>query len=187
MKDFYLTGQLFFFFPSIADPRFARAVILVCSHTKEGAMGLVLSHPVTDLTLGKILKEMNISSNERAPLDLPILSGGPMDTGRGFLLHTLDFEEPDTLKVLDRFGVTGTLEALRDVAIGKGPQDLLFILGYSGWGAGQLEQELQENAWLVTSADHDLIFSTPTGDKWDRAFARLGVDPLLLSAQSGRA
>jgi hypothetical protein len=123
---------------------------------------------------GKILKEMSIPSNERAPLDLPILSGGPMDTGRGFLLHTLDFEEPDTLKVLDRFGVTGTLEALRDVATGKGPQDLLFILGYSGWGAGQLEQELQENAWLVASADHDLIFFYPDRGQVGPRFCAFG-------------
>lgn len=187
MKDSYLTGQLLLAAPSMADPRFARAVILICSHTKEGAMGLVLSHQIAELTLTKILTEMSIPSNELAPLDLPILSGGPLDTGRGFLLHTLDFEEPDTLKVLDHFGVTGTLEALRDVATGKGPQDLLFILGYSGWSAGQLEEELQENAWLVAPADHDLVFSTPTEEKWDRAFARLGVDPLLLSAQGGHA
>jgi putative transcriptional regulator len=186
-KSTTLTGKLLLAMPAMGDPRFFKAVIFVTSHDANGAMGLVINHSIMDMTLGNLLKQMKIEPAAGAPLDLPVLCGGPVESGRGFLLHTTEFTLPETVIVGDRYGLSGTIDALKIIADGKGPRDLVFVLGYAGWGAGQLEQEIQDNAWLIAEADPNLIFGTSLDDKWDRAYARLGVDPRRLASESGHA
>ena len=190
-KDAYLTGKLLLSMPSLAgeeDPRFEKAVIFLCNHTKDGAMGLIINFPMMDLTFESLLKEIGVSVPSGTSLPyLTVLSGGPVETGRGYILHTSDFREENTLEVNAHFGVTATVEALEAVALGTGPREMLFVLGYSGWDAGQLEQELQRNAWLVVDADHEILFNTKPENIWDRAFARLGIDPVSLNRSGGTA
>ena len=182
----YLTGRLLLAMPGMADPRFHRAVIFICAHDANGAMGLVLNQPAAGVTLGKVLDQMNITANP-GQAGLPVLTGGPVDNNRGFVLHTPDFRQPDTVRVNDDFCVTSTIDALKAVAVGKGPSNLLFMLGYSGWGAGQLEKELQENAWLVADPRPSLVFTTTASEKWSAAIKSLGFDLAMLSEEAGRA
>lgn len=170
------------------DPRFHKAVIFVCNHNVDGAMGVIINFPVMNLTFEGLLKEIGIQVPSGTALPyMTILSGGPVETGRGFILHTSDFKEENTMEIDHRFSVTATIEALEAVALGTGPKEMLFVLGYSGWAAGQLEEELQRNAWLVTDADHEILFNTRPEDIWDRAFMRMGVDPVLLARSGGTA
>lgn len=182
-----LTGKLLLAMPGMGDPRFSKAVIFICSHDGEGSMGLIINYPLPHLTLGQMFEQLNMTADATAPVSLPVLSGGPVEPSRGFMLHTSDFMQPDTISVLGKFGVSGTLDALKAAASGIGPKEMIFMLGYSGWGAGQLDQELQENAWMVTESDHELLFNTPLEDKWTRAMGRIGVNPSMLSSASGRA
>jgi putative transcriptional regulator len=190
-KNAYLTGKLLLSMPALAgeeDPRFHKAVIFVASHNGDGAMGLIINYPVMNLTFEDLLKEIGIPVPSGTALPhLTILSGGPVETGRGFILHTSDFREDNTIEVDSRFSVTATIEALEAVALGTGPKEMLFVLGYSGWGAGQLEGELQRNAWMVADADHEILFNTKSDDMWDRTFARMGVNPSLLARTGGTA
>ncbi len=188
MDDGYLTGKLLLAMPGMQDKRFHKAVIYVCAHDKNGAMGLVVNHTMPDVKFKSLLKQLDIVS-ERQPAvkDIPIMSGGPVETARGFLLHSNDFKQKDTVIVNDEISVTGTIEALQDVVNGQGPRKMLFILGYAGWQAGQLDREIHENAWLSLDADQDLIFNTDFASKWDRAIGKLGIDPAMLSSTAGRA
>lgn len=186
----YLTGQLLLAMPSLADPRFHRAVIYVCSHDAGGAMGLVINHPLPGLEFSDLIGQLNIESGAKGSLShlsLPVLSGGPVESARGFLLHSSEFRLPDTVYVDEFFSVTGTVDALKAVAAGKGPRQLLFILGYAGWSAGQLDREMQDNAWLTVPADPALIFHAGAEEKWDMAIGKLGFDPAMLSSAAGRA
>lgn len=186
----YLTGRVLLAMPSLTDPRFHRAVIYICSHDAGGAMGLVINHPLPGLGFTDLIGQLNIdpaAKENLSRIDLPVLSGGPVESARGFLLHSSDFRQSDTVVVDEAFGVTGTIDALKAVAAGKGPKDMLFMLGYAGWSAGQLDREMQENAWLVVPADPALIFHTGAAEKWDMAIGRLGVDPAMLSSVAGRA
>lgn len=188
-KNTYLTGRLLLAMPGIGDPRFQRAVIMVCAHDKEGAMGLVINHILPGLDLSQLLKHMGIDAHEEktpAPV-LPIMSGGPVETARGFILHSSGFAQPDTIKINDRISVTGTIDALKAIAEGKGPNPMLFVLGYAGWGQGQLDEELRQNAWLVSEADPELVFSESPEAMWERAVRALGIDPAMLSGTAGRA
>ncbi len=182
-----LTGKLLLAMPGMNDPRFYHSVIFICNHDAEGSMGLIINQSNLALSLGDMLEQLHLKPKPGAPLALPVQTGGPVESGRGFLIHTLDFEQPETMKIDSRFGVTATLESLQAVADGSGPRDLLFVLGYAGWTAGQLEQELQDNAWMVAEADHEVMFNTPLEQKWDRAMGRIGVDPGMLSTSVGRA
>jgi putative transcriptional regulator len=182
-----LAGSLLISMPQMPDPRFHRAVIFMISHDSEGAMGIVINHQVLNMTLGSMLKQFDIEMSPLAPQNLPVFSGGPVEMGRGFLLHTTAFQTEDTLIIDDMFGISGTLDALKDVADGKGPQDLIFALGYAGWGPNQLEEELKENAWLTLKADYDLVFASHADNKWERALWRLGINPSMLSLEAGRA
>lgn len=186
----YLTGKLLLASPSMADPRFHRAVIFICAHDENGAMGLMINHSLIGLKLEQLLEQFGVVSDIKLDiekLNMPVLNGGPVDTARGFFLHSNDFSKKDTICIDDSFCITGTLEALKEIISGDGPSDILFILGYAGWEAGQLEQELGSNSWLVVESDSDLIFKTSTNDKWQLAVEKLGIDPFMLSAQSGRA
>ncbi len=182
-----LTGKLLLAMPGMQDPRFYHSVIFMCSHNEDGAMGLIINQSLLNLTLGQLLSQLKITPGPHALLNLPVQTGGPVESGRGFLLHGADFHLKDTMQVGPHFGVTATVDALQEVAQGTGPSDLIFMLGYAGWDAGQLEQEIQDNAWMVGEADQEIIFNTPLEQKWDRALARLGVDPGLLSSAAGHA
>ncbi len=182
-----LTGKLLLAMPTMADPRFYRAAIFVCTHDESGAMGLIINQSPLNMAMGQLLDQLNIRNAPASLLRLPVLAGGPVEPGQGFMLHTSDFEQAETIKVNDKFGVSGTIEALRATAEGRGPKELIFTLGYSGWSAGQLEAEIQENAWMIAEATHELLFNTPIESKWDRAMARIGVDPVMLSTAAGSA
>ncbi len=182
-----LSGKLLIAMPGMGDPRFDRSVVYVCAHSDDGAMGLIVNKPATDLDAGDLLRQIGVEpSSDMRPITIHF--GGPVEHGRGFVLHSADYAAPtSTLKVDDRIGMTATMDILEDIANGGGPKDALLLLGYSGWGPGQLESELQENGWLTADASHDLVFGTDAGGKWNAALASLGIDPLLLSASGGRA
>jgi putative transcriptional regulator len=177
--------------PSMTDPRFERAVILVCGHDENGAMGLVLNQTLADVKFEKLLAELGIVSDihiRHEDKTIPVMNGGPVETTRGFLLHSGDYRVATTVPVTETVAVTATLDVLEALAKGQGPQDALFLLGYAGWDAGQLDSELRQNAWLVADCTSDIIFSTDdTAVLWDRAVRTLGVDPALLSMSAGNA
>lgn len=186
-KQLYLTGRLLLAMPAMGDPRFHKAVIYMCAHDANGAMGLVINHALPGVDLSQLLEQLNIKQQDANIPDAPVMSGGPVETARGFVLHSNDFKQPDTIKIDDHFSVTGTIDALRAIASGNGPEKMLFILGYAGWSPGQLDQELQQNAWLVADPDPELIFVSSPEEKWAAAIHKLGVDPGMLSGEAGRA
>jgi len=183
----YLVGQLLLAMPSMSDTRFEKAVIFMCAHDEQGAMGLVINHTLPDVTFKNLLKQVGITSDIRVNISDPVMSGGPVESSRGFLLHTNEFTQEDTIKINDALSVTGTIDALKEVAKGNGPEDMLFILGYAGWAAGQLEQEIQDNAWLVSEPDPSIIFNDNHNNKWVSAVGKMGFDPGMLSSSAGRA
>lgn len=184
----YLTGRLLLAMPAMGDPRFHKAVIYVCAHDENGAMGLVINHTLPGIDLSQLLEQLNIMAAEaNAMVAAPVMSGGPVETARGFVLHSNDFRQADTIRIDDDFSVTGTIDALKAIANGQGPEQMLFILGYAGWSPGQLDAEIQQNAWLIADPDPDLIFRAAADEKWMRAVQKLGVDPGMLSGEAGRA
>lgn len=182
-----LTGHLLAAMPQMQDPRFARAVIYLCAHNQDGAMGLVVNRLLDDVTWPALMKQLGIEAEATAGNDRRIHFGGPVEVGRGFVLHSADYVESGTLMVGGNVALTATLEILRAIGRGAGPKRSLLALGYAGWGPGQLDSEIQANGWLSVTADEDLVFDTQHGDKWQRALGKLGVDPLSLSGESGRA
>ncbi len=182
-----LTGKLLIAMPGMGDPRFDRSVIFMCSHDRDGAMGLIVNKPA-DLRLAELLEQMDLACKDPAVAKSPVRFGGPVETGRGFVLHSSDYAANlHSLKVSDGFSMTATLDILEDIANGRGPARKALMLGYSGWGPGQLEAEISDNGWLTADADSDLVFNTPDGDKWEAALKTLGIDALLLSASAGHA
>lgn len=186
MEAGYMTGQLLIAMPQMEDSRFARSLIYVCAHTAEGAMGLVVNRAVDNVTFPDLLRQLNIMAGQPSPSD-PILFGGPVETGRGFVLHSSDYVRDATLLVDHEVGLTATLDILKDIAAGHGPRRSLLMLGYAGWGPGQLDAEIQANGWLNTAADEALIFDHDLDTKWDKALAKLGVDLSTLSVEAGHA
>lgn len=189
-QEGYLSGKLLIAMPSMTDPRFERAVIFICAHDAEGAMGLVLNKALPGLEFLDLLDQLDIpkaANMGKAVQDIPIMNGGPVENARGFILHGSDFQEPDTVHVNDDFGVTGTIDAIRKISEGDAPAQMLFALGYAGWSAGQLDQELQANAWLTLDADAAIVFHDNLENKWDLAIQKIGIDPAMLSAEGGRA
>lgn len=186
----YMGGKLLLAMPGMGDFRFEKSVIYICAHDDQGAMGLVINNPAPDLDFHELLTQLNIASDitvDLKALHIPVMKGGPVEGARGFLLHSNDFDMDDTIKVDKDIHVTGTLDALKEVAKGDGPQEKLFILGYSGWSAGQLDQELQQNAWLIVDADPELVFHDDQSKKWDMAVKKLGIEPSMLSTKGGSA
>ncbi|MGY9046983.1 hypothetical protein P775_25585 [Puniceibacterium antarcticum] len=182
-----LTGKLLIAMPGMADPRFDQAVIFLCAHSDEGAMGLMVNKPTSEVTLRMLLEQLSI--DPVADIDgLQVHYGGPVEMGRGFVLHSPDYESVvATLEVDDRFHMTATLDVLESIAIGAGPETRLMLLGYAGWGPGQLEGELAANGWLICDASPELVFRVEDDDKWEAALNSLGVSPLNLSSEGGRA
>jgi putative transcriptional regulator len=183
----FLAGKLLVAMPSMDDPRFAKSVIFLCSHSSERAMGLIINKPATHITFPELLGQLNIEPILRNST-VPIQVGGPVETGRGFVLHSSDYFMSDsTLKVAPEIGLTATLDVLRAIATGKGPARAILALGYAGWGPGQLESEILANGWLHVEPDTDLLFDQDLDTKWARAIGKLGVQPHHLSAQAGHA
>jgi len=183
-----LDGQLLIAMPGMNDPRFKKTVIYICSHSNEGAMGIVINRPHKGLKFSELLSQLNIAPDTNAPRKIEVLSGGPVEQARGFVLHTKDyFTEGATLKVDPGLSLTATTDVLRALAKGEGPAKALFALGYAGWGAGQLEQELIDNAWITCDSDADLIFDQDHNGKYSAALNKLGIDPGLLSSEAGHA
>lgn len=185
-SDDYLTGQLLVAMPGMPDPRFSHSVIFVCAHSQEGAMGLIVNQLVESLDFAELLNQVGVG-DEQIARNLQVHYGGPVETGRGFVLHSSEYRHEGTISVNDTIGLTASVDVLRDVAHGAGPRNCLLALGYAGWGSGQLEQEMQQNGWLTVPADDDLVFGEETDDKWRRAVAKIGIDPSMLSSSAGRA
>ncbi len=182
----YLEGQLLIAMPAMSDPRFARSVIYLCAHNADGAMGLVINKQLDTLTFPELLKQLEINA-DRPFGQTMVHFGGPVETGRGFVLHSAEFVHDGTLIVTDDIALTATVDILRLIADGTGPRQNLLALGYAGWGAGQLEAEIQDNAWLNVPADPLIIFDGDNNAKWDLAIGKLGIDPAQLSGAHGHA
>ncbi len=187
MDHGFFSGQLLIAMPGISDPRFERALILICAHDEHHAMGIAVNQPVEGLSVPDLLERLEIKSEINAPPDLVML-GGPVERERGFVLHTNDYCGEHSIEVADGLTLTATRDILEALADGGGhPRRAILALGYAGWGAGQLENEIKENVWLTCDADESLIFGHDYAAKWTRALAKLGVDPERLSSAAGRA
>jgi putative transcriptional regulator len=182
----FLEGKLLIAMPGMGDERFAQTVIYMCAHSAKGAMGIVINKPIQGLSFAELMKQLQIEPEPS--VEFPILYGGPVETGRGFVLHSGEYEGSDsTLPVSDDVSLTATLDILREIAKGRGPKRVLFALGYAGWAPGQVESEFQSNGWLHCEADPSLIFGADSQAKWTTALARLGIGPSGLVAEAGRA
>jgi putative transcriptional regulator len=182
-----LAGKCLIAMPGMGDPRFARSVIYLCAHSAEGAMGLIVNKPAPDMRLGELLDHLGIPRGAGVP-DIRVHIGGPVEHARGFVLHSSDYASPQgTMKVDDGISMTATLDVLERIAAGTGPQQSMLALGYAGWGPGQLESEIAQNGWLTADVRPDLVFGRANEFKWTAALKSIGVDPLSLSSQAGRA
>lgn len=182
-----LSGKLLVAMPGMGDPRFTQAVVMICAHSREGAMGLIVNKQVPELMLDDLLEQLDIEAGVGSK-GRTVHFGGPVEGGRGFVLHSSDYGGRETtMQIDDSFGMTATKDILVEIARGDGPHEALTALGYAGWGPGQLESELQQNAWLMVDADKAIVFATANAEKWSRALKKLGIDPLMLSAEGGRA
>lgn len=187
-----LTGKVLIAMPGMTDPRFAHSVVLICAHGDEGAMGIVLNKPLPGIGFADLLGQLGIDPGGRAPA-VPVHFGGPVEPGRGFVLHPLPegqgaSEDEGVLRIPGlRLGMTTTRNILEDIARGQGPDRAVLSLGYAGWDAGQLESEVLANGWLVAEAGDELVFGTDNARKWHQALKSLGVDPLALSTAAGHA
>jgi len=190
----YLDGQLLVAMPTMQDERFARAVIYVCAHSPEGAMGIVINQPAQNIRFPDLLVQLDVIPSSGL-IELPnqadavrVLKGGPVETGRGFVLHTADFFiENSTLPIEEGICLTATLDILKAIARGKGPASAVLALGYAGWAPGQLENEIQANGWLNCDADSELLFGPNTEDKYNQAMRKIGIDPGKLASEAGHA
>ena len=181
----FLTGQLLLAMPGIGDPRFERAVIAMCAHDEEGALGIGIGTHLDGLGFHDLLRQLDIDPGI-AP-DVAVHAGGPVEPGRGFVLHSADWGGEGSVDVAGRFVLTATLDVLRAIAEGRGPTRWLAALGYAGWGAGQLDGEMARHGWLATEGRDDLIFALPAGSRWAAAYASAGIDVALLSGSPGHA
>jgi putative transcriptional regulator len=181
-----LTGQILIAMPAMGDPRFMQTVIYVCDHSAKGAMGIVLNRPLQAPSFEDLLRQLEIAPVPPART-IRLCSGGPVDNGRGFVLHSTDWTGEGSLRVDEGFALTASLDILKAIAGGGGPRQGMLALGYAGWGPGQLEAEMQQNAWLTAPADPDLVFDGDDDTRWRRALAALHIDPLALSAAAGHA
>jgi putative transcriptional regulator len=184
--NLYLTGQLLVAMPQMRDPRFARSVIYMCAHSADGAMGLVVNRRVGSITFDDLLQQLNIGPTKRSD-EIRIHFGGPVEQGRGFVLHSSDYLQSGSLRVDDQVALTATLDILKEMAAGGGPRKSLLALGYAGWGPGQLDAEIQANGWLSVSSDEALVFDADLDHKWERAIGKIGIDFSQLSGEAGHA
>jgi putative transcriptional regulator len=190
----YLDGQMLIAMPLMQDERFARALIFVCAHSADGAMGIIVNQQAGSIDFPELLAQLNIIDSEKS-ITLPnkaesmkVLRGGPVEPGRGFVLHSSDFFiENSTLPIDDDISLTATLDILKAIANGAGPERAILALGYAGWAPGQLENEIQHNGWLHCAADPDLVFGGDIDGKYERALRKIGIEPAMLSNEAGHA
>lgn len=186
-NDDTLDGKLLIAMPGMGDPRFEKSVVFMCSHSEDGALGLIVNKPAPELRFADLLTQLGIGQG-RPERDIRVHFGGPVEHGRGFVLHSGDYRSSEsTLRVGEAFGMTATMDVLEEIARGKGPERALLALGYAGWGPGQLESEILQNGWLTCDATPDLVFGEDAAKKWGAALKTLGVDPLTLSSAAGHA
>jgi putative transcriptional regulator len=181
-----LAGQLLIAMPHMQDPNFAGSLIFLCAHSPDGAMGLILNQPIPKLSFEVLLRQIGVEPLPPAR-SIRMVNGGPVEEGRGFVLHSADWRAQSSMDVTGEVALTASLDVLQAIASGGGPRQGLLALGYAGWGAGQLEQEIARNDWLHVDPDEDLVFDGADETRWRRALAKLKVDPLLLSGAAGRA
>ncbi|MGO1076361.1 YqgE/AlgH family protein [Inquilinus sp. CA228] len=181
----YLAGQLLIAMPTLVAPPFARTVIYLCAHNDQGAMGLVVNKPLSSIDFPTLLDQLGIPHGDLLG-STRVQFGGPVESGRGFVLHSTDYRAEKTV-VVGEVAVTSTLEVLQAIAGGTGPSRHLLALGYAGWSAGQLDAEIQANGWLTVPCDSDILFGENLSVKWERAIAKLGIDPMMLSGEAGHA
>lgn len=183
----FLEGKLLIALPGMPDPRFEGSVIYMCAHSEEGAMGLIINKPIEGLSFRELLDRLDLKPAGKAP-DVPVLFGGPVETSRGFVLHSTDYPgDASTMAVSKDVALTATVDILRAIAAGDGPRDVIFALGYAGWGAGQIEDEIRSNGWVHCDADKAILFDAGVDSKWSEALKKLGIDLSGLTANAGRA
>ena len=182
-----LEGKLLIAMPGMGDPRFEHSIVFMCAHSGDGALGLIVNKPAPELRFATLIKQLGMDVGD-PKRDIRIHFGGPVENGRGFVLHSSDYRsEGATLQVDKTFGMTATMDVLEQIAKGEGPDSALLALGYSGWGPGQLESEILQNGWLTCDASPEIVFGEDDDRKWSEALRTLGVDPLMLSGTAGRA
>ena len=183
----FLEGKILIAMPGMPDPRFEKSVIFMCAHSAEGAMGLIINKPIDGLLFGELVDKLGIGM-KAGRNDAPILFGGPVQMGRGFVLHSADYaSEESTLPLTPEISLTATVDILRAISAGRGPEKSVLALGYAGWDEGQIEAEILANGWIHCDADAGLVFDTDYKSRWQKAFASLGADISGLSAEAGRA
>jgi putative transcriptional regulator len=183
----FLEGKLLIAMPGMPDPRFEKSVIFMCAHSAEGAMGIIVNKAVPGLSFHDLMKKLELQVSQDSP-NFPVLYGGPMETGRGFVLHSGDYDGSDaTLPVSEDVSLTATLDILRDMGKGNGPENAIFALGYAGWSPGQIESEIRSNGWIHCDCDSDLLFNVNMEGKWATALGKLGIDVSGLSLHTGHA
>ncbi len=192
--DRFLDGQMLVAMPGMADTRFERSVIYLCAHSADGAMGIIVNQPADQVSFRDLLVQLDVVAEAEVgtlpdeAAAVPVIRGGPVETGRGFVLHSADYAiDASTLPIDGNISLTATVDILRAIAKGRGPYRAVLALGYAGWGAGQLESEIQGNGWLHCPADHAIVFDQDLGTKYERALRKLGIEPAMLSSQAGHA
>jgi putative transcriptional regulator len=186
MSDGYLSNQFLIAMPGMVDPNFSQTVTLICEHGPKGALGIVINRALP-MNLGDVFEQLGLSSADLALARQPVLRGGPVQTDRGFVLHSPAGEWESTLPFSERLHLTTSRDILKAMAEGQGPENAVVALGYAGWDAGQLDDEMARNAWLNVSADEKLLFETPLDDRWREAGRLLGVNLMQMSGEAGRA
>jgi len=182
----FLTGKLLIAMPGIGDPRFDKTVIYMCAHSDEGAMGIVVNREFEELSFPDLLEQLNIMPVPSVE-PIQVQFGGPVESGRGFVLHSQDYMHDGSLVVDENIALTATVDILREIADGGGPRQRMLALGYAGWGPGQLDAEIRSNGWLHVDADSNIVFDAALDDKWSLAMGKIGIDPRMLSDTAGHA
>ena len=188
MESPFLSGKLIIAMPTMSDPRFKRSVVCICAHNEDGAIGIIINKIIESLSFSKIIKQLKLKKNmTKSDYKDHIYFGGPVETERGFILHSADYSSENSTSINSEISMTASTEILQALIDGNGPNKSIVALGYAGWGPGQLDTEIQSNAWLSVESDLELIFSAKTAEKWDMALEKIGVNPALLSTEAGRA
>ena len=188
MENLFLAGKLIIAMPTMSDPRFKRSVVCICAHNEDGAIGIIINKIIESLSFSKIIKQLKLNKNmTKNDYKDHIYFGGPVETERGFILHSADYSSENSTSINSEISMTASTEILQALIDGNGPNKSIVALGYAGWGPGQLDTEIQSNAWLSVESDLELVFSAKTAEKWDMALEKIGVNPALLSTEAGRA
>lgn len=184
-EEQYLSGRILLAMPGMFDPRFDRSVNVMCVHDENGALGIGIGQVRTTITFHEVLRELDIDPGE-AP-DCEVYDGGPVEPGRGFILHSMDWGGSDTITVQPLCALSASMDVLRAIAEGRGPNRWLMALGYAGWGAGQLESEMRHHGWYAAGPHPEVLFNTPVEQRWSATWHAEGIDPALLSSETGHA